>query len=518
MPDGSALGALTDKLKKRIDRRDVAVFAMSFLLAFGIHLYSFTNKLLNQDDIFELFGGGTLLGSGRWLLNPVMKLTGRVSMPVVYGLAGSVLLALTILTVIRVLRVRRLLTAAVVALAMAAHPSVACTWAYMFTAPAYFFAMLLAVLGVSLIRRPGWGSFALGAALVGMSMGCYQAYLALASTLAVLALMADIWDGELRGEWKHLVWTCLRSLAGLVAGLVIYFAVLKLCLWVTGMELVSYAGLDSMTDVTLGMMLKRVALAYKRFFTFPESPAFLAVHRSFPAFLTAGAVLSLLSAVYLAARRRIWTSVLLPVVFLALLCVFPLAADLSYVMAEEYAVHWLMLYPTVFLWVVPALAADRMELPEKGTFKRAAACASALVLLAVTAANGYEGALIDNKVYLEMELSRQSAQNYLTRLFTKIEEQEDYTLETKVVLIGTASMPSKIPDEHLTGIFVGSGLLNIYSRSLLETYYHGFSHGRVSPQETEALKATAEFAAMPSYPAEGSIRTIDGIITVKLSG
>ncbi len=517
MAEKGALGALTGRLKKHIDRHDAAVFAMSFLIALAVHLYVFTNKLLNHDDLSELFGGGTLLGSGRWLLNPVMKLTGRISMPVVYGLAGSALLALTVLTVLRTLRVRGTVSSAAVALAMTAHPSVVCTWAYMFTAPAYFFAMLLAVLGVYLIRRPGWRWFAPGAALLGMSMGCYQAYLALASALAVLALIVDICDGAHGGAWKPLLLDCLKSLAGLAAGLVIYFAVLKLCLWVTGTELLSYSGIDSMTDVDLKVMLGRVGLAYRRFFTFQKSPAFLAVHRSFPAFLTAGEVLSLMGVLYLAARRRLWQKPPALVLLLALLAVFPLATELVYVMSEEYTVHWLMLYPTVLLWIVPALAAERVELPEKGSARRFGACAAALVLLAATAFTGYESALITNKAYLEMDLSLQTAQNYLTRLFTKIESVEGYTPETKVVLIGNASMRTDIPDDGLTGIFIGADMVNIYSRGRLETWFHGFSHGWVSLEETEKLKATEEFAAMPAYPADGSIRTINGVITVKLS-
>lgn len=516
MPDKSALGALSARAKKLVSRRDAALFTMSFLLILAVHYFAFTNKLINHDDLSELFSGGSLLASGRWLLNPVLKLMGRVSAPAVYGPAGSALLALTALTVIRVLRIRRTAAAAAVALCMAAHPTVVCTWAYMFTAPAYFFAMLLAALGAALIRRPGWRCFASGAALIGMSMGCYQAYLALAAALSVLALLVDVWDGRFDGTGPLLT-ACLRSLLGLLAGLLIYLAVLKVCLLATGTELLSYAGIDRMTGVSPAVLLKRALLSFRMFFRFPDSPAFSAVHRFFPGFLRAGLAAAALSALYFTLRRRLWREPGTLIVHTALLAAMPLAAELCYVMADRSAVHWLMLFPTALVWAVPAVAADRVELPEKGRAKRAAATAAAVALLAVTGLTGCEGALIANKAYLEMELTRQSANSYLTRLLTRVEEHEGYAPGAKVALIGRAGMDAGIPDEGLTGLFIGEELLNIYSRGSLLRFYHGASLGWVSPEEIRRIQDSDEFAGMPAYPAEGSVRTIYGVITVKLS-
>ena len=517
MPEESALSRVFSEIKRRISRKDTAAFFICLLAVLAVHFYAFTNKLINHDDLCEMFGGVSFLPSGRWLLNPVIKLTGRISAPMLNGIVGSVFLALTILTVARVLGVRSLPGTAAVALCMAAHPTVVCTWAYMFTAPAYFIAMFMAVSGAALIRRPGWRWFAPGAALIGMSMGCYQAYLALAAALCVLALALDLLDGgrerDLRGE----IVDCLKCLAGLALGLIIYFVVLKLCLFVTGTELLGYAGIDGMTDVDLKTLVKRVAKAYGYALGFPASTVFGAAHVSFPVFLKASSGVSVLAAAWLVYKNKIWKRPACLCLFLALTAVLPLAMELQFVMADESTVHWLMMYATVMMWLFPAAAAERIALPEKGRWRRGAAVICAAALLAVTAVTGYEGAIITNKVYLEMDLSRQSAQNYLTRLFTRVEEQEGYVPGEKVALIGRASMPAVIPNEHLTGIFTGSELLNIYSRGRLYEYYLGFSSAWVSPQETEGIKATEEFKSMPAYPAGGSVRRINGIITVKLS-
>lgn len=517
MSDNSALGALSSRIKRLVSRRDAAVFLTALLIIAAVHGYAFTNKLINHDDLSELFAGESLLSSGRWLLDPVMRLTGRISMPAVYGLMGSAWLALTVCVVARVLRIRRYAAAAATALAMAAHPSVVSTWSYMFTAPAYFFAMLLAVSGVGLIRRPGWRSFALGAALIAMSMGCYQAYLALAAALAVAALIADVCDGEFNGEAKPLLKACLRSLFGLLAGLAVYFAVLRLCLWATGTELTSYAGIDSMGKVSPGTVLKRVLYAYLMFFGFSEYPVFRAVHGYFRIFLILETVTAFLSLVYLASKRRVWKSPGTFAVFLALLACAPLAVDLVYVMADASAVHWLMRFPSVFVWIVPAAAADRIELPRGGNGRRIAAAAAA-ALLAVTAVTGYESVLITNKAYLEMEISRQSAASWYTRLLVRVEELEGYEPGMKLALMGKAEMPEYIPDEDLTGVLTGNDILNAYSNYNFLRYFLGFEAVRPSQQELAEISVSEEFGSMPCYPAPGSIRIINGMIAVKLSG
>ena len=106
MPKEGALSRVFSEIKRRISRKDAAAFFICLLAVLAVHFYAFTNKLINHDDLCEMFGGVSFLPSGRWLLNPIIKLTGRISAPMLNGLVGSIFLALTILTVARVLGVR----------------------------------------------------------------------------------------------------------------------------------------------------------------------------------------------------------------------------------------------------------------------------------------------------------------------------------------------------------------------------------------------------------------------------
>ena len=48
-------------------------------------------------------------------------------------------------------------------------------------------------------------------------------------------------------------------------------------------------------------------------------------------------------------------------------------------------------------------------------------------------------------------------------------------------------------------------------------YFHGTRYNFVSPEKEAEIMATGEFQQMPVYPAAGSIQTINGVITVRLS-
>lgn len=517
MENSGALGAVLTEVRRRIPRRDLAVFCGSLCTAFLVHLYGFTHKFVNHDDINELYYSvSSGLESGRWLLGTVEKVWGCVSSPGVMGLLGAVWLALTVVLVVRIFRVRHLPAALAVGLCMVSYPTVVCTYSYMFTAPTYFFALFLAALGAYLLKEGGKWRFLGGAACVALAMGIYQAYIALPAALLVSAFLVEICEGRWDSA-KALFLALLRALLGLVCVLALYFVMLRLCLFLGHMELTDYAGISGMGQITPAILLERTLLAYKRFFLLPREPFMHAIHRLFPYVMWMCMGLLLLAAGAAAVRRRLYRKPGVLLLLLVLAVLLPLACHLAYLMAEAWAVHRLMTYPVVLVWLLPAVAADKISLPEDGRWPRWLALGAAAFGLLLSLGCGYEGALITGKTYLSMDLSRTTAVTYFNRLAAKIELQEGYVPGAKVALFGDAQVESAVPDDGLTGVLVGREVLNFYSRNTFLRYFLGWDYGWVSEEEKAAIAATEAFQNMPCYPAEGSIATINGVIAVKFS-
>ena len=58
--------------------------------------------------------------------------------------------------------------------------------------------------------------------------------------------------------------------------------------------------------------------------------------------------------------------------------------------------------------------------------------------------------------------------------------------------------------------------ISAYSRNQIITKYLGFAPRFCSYEEIVALMENEEVQAMPSYPDDGSIKIVDGVIVVKI--
>lgn len=511
------------KLRRYVTRFDRILFLCVFGMAILVHLYMFTHKFINHDDVGGLYSScGFGLSSGRWLLHFAATLTGSFSSSWVNGVAGSLYMAAAAVLITRLFRIRRYLPALLMALCLVSFPVLASTYAYMFSSSPYLFALMLAALGALLIRQETIPAMLAGSVAIALSMGCYQAYFALAATLLVVVLGLDLLEDRFGGNWKAFLLTGIKYVLFLGLGMVLYLVILKVRLWMTGVELVSYQGISSMGQITLGQLLQRIVAAYKGFAKFcldhqgtvNQNGIFLT---GFPVLVFLSGCLSLGCAVAAAVTGKLCRRPVMMVFLLLLMAIFPLATCLVYVMTEPLFVHHVMIYPLVIPLILPAIALDRLTLPAGGRMRRQAALLTAAALLAVLIATAYQFVMVTNRAYFYMEITYENVYAFYTKLETKVELHEGFTPDAPVAFIGTASMDSYVPNANMTGIMTGNQALNIYSLGHYLMYFHGTRYNFVSPEKEAEIMATGEFQQMPVYPAAGSIQTINGVITVRLS-
>ena len=156
-------------------------YAFCSALVCGIiaNLYMFTNKISFHDDIGELFSVGATYSSGRWFLGVLGKIVsmlfGNYSLPIVEGLLTIFFIALSSIFVIAIFDMKDKMSVCLTGAIMAVFPAVFATFAYMFTAPYYYFALLLSVLSVYVVQQNKFG-FLPAVCLIACSTGIYQAF------------------------------------------------------------------------------------------------------------------------------------------------------------------------------------------------------------------------------------------------------------------------------------------------------------------------------------------------------
>lgn len=350
---------LLKRLKKLLKRFRVPILS-SFGFGFAAHMFVFTDKLANWDEIMNIFGKGTTVSSGRWGLRLCSYIFPDYSMPWLWGIISLALLSAAICLIIETFRIKSRILRCLLAGCIVTFPSVVSIFAYMFTSTSYMLAVLLAVIPAYLLSRINY-TFSLRrrvlyviAALASLTMCCgiYQAFISVTASLLVVLVIRDLLYSEdltfevvVRGLWY---------VGFLLLGVACYAAVTGAVAAATGIGFNSYAR-DHMLSgeglfARIGMLLRGFAgiLFRERYGIISGTPARV-IH---VALIISGAIIAVLGV-----NRRRMTVVRILLCVICLLLFFPLSVNCASLLNPGYS-HTIMYYGFAAVYVLLAAASD----------------------------------------------------------------------------------------------------------------------------------------------------------------
>ncbi len=511
--------ACLSSLWKRIPAYIKLTFASAVVLGLATHLYVFTNKFTNHDDLDQMFFASYGTQSGRWLLPFALRMDGEFSMPWLIGVLSILCLAGVACFTAAVFRVRRPFGCIVTAAVVTAFPTVASTFAYMFTAYSYFLGLLLAAFGAYAAVKWGWPGAALGAVSITLSLGIYQSYFPVAAVMLVGALLLDVLDGD--RPFRALFLQGLRYVAALAAPMAAYLVLARLTTRDTG--LADYHGISDMGQIALRDIPKLVVRGYDKCLSF-----FLKNDLGWHfRFLKYGFVILVLCCVALAVlllrKRRLAPAHIALAV--ALVAVYPLAGALIYVMVPSGYVHGVMIYGFAYMLILPvALVEYTEDQLEAGDGLQLQAAAAWIILLTVSL-TAYSYAVTDNSAYLKADLGMRQCVAYSNRIIERAESCEGYRPGMDLVLLGSItedqwlSPTPELDGVDVTGILDLRGLRTSWTYDRFLRYYLGYVGNIYTSfhKQSYPYGAMDEVKAMPCYPQDGSVRVIGDAVVVKLN-
>lgn len=508
-------------LWKKIPRYIRLTYAAAVVLGLSVHLYMFTNKFTNHDDLNQMFYADYGTASGRWLLPSVLRLDGNISIPWLIGLLSILCLAGTACLTVALFRIRRPFGCIVTAALLVAFPAVTATFGYMFSADAYFLSLLLAVFGAYAAVKWGWRGSVLATISITLSLCIYQSYLPAAVVLMAGALLFDTLDGT--HSLQALLLKGLRLAATLVAALTAYLLSVRLTTQRLGIGLTDYEGISDMGKISLKELPHLVFLSYRKYFSFFLENDWKC-HFDFlkyAFFMTALGAAALGILLLLLRRLGVGRSALA----LVLAAIYPLAGGLIYVMVPNGYVHIHMLYGLVYILIMPVALAEYAEpYLEKSGAQPFYAVVSWVTLLTMALAS-YSYAVTDNNAYMKADLAMRQCTAYSNRLLERVETCAGYEPGMNVVLVGSTIREDELtptPEAntaHLVGIFDFGNLRTFFTYREFLRIYLGFTNP-VYPGDSamaQEFAAMEQVQAMPLYPRADSIQVIDGAVIVKLN-
>jgi len=504
------------RLWDRVSPTQRAAFFSCLITGYLVHLYAFTNLIPNSDGLSRMFDLQQMTISGRWFLHYASALNNFTQMPAVIGLLSLLWLALAAALVADLLGLRSRVLAGFSGALMAAFPCLGYTFLYMFTAGAYCMAIFLAVLSVWLAKRcrVGW---ILGVLALALSMGIYQAYATVAISLSLLLVLRSTLSRE--STFSGTLKLGLRLVAYLACGAVLYYVILLIFLNVKDLELLSYLGMDAANS---GYPFARIPALL--FAAYKQVAAFFFLPGSADGFtnlwLVAADLIALALGLFCFLRvlranglhKELWR----PVGALAMAALLPLGINFGQLLSPYSAPTPLMKYAFVTVYLAVIVLADLTDSTTPACAPLAPALTVWVAVLLLFCLN------TNNLLYTVSAQAHRATESYATRLLGRIESCPGYEPGMEIAIVG-AVPAQQIHSDVESYMQVGHYSVPLHTPLALNKHIYYYLNDWLSVPVDElsedtmlAISDSAAFQDMPLYPAEGSVRILDGRVVVRM--
>lgn len=499
----------------KMDIRYKTVFLCTVITGVLAHGMALFNKYSVHDDAGMYYGVGTTFASGRWMLEFLGRLElkffgdGHYTLPVVNGFASVFFIACAACVIVSLLDIRGRLNAAFVGGLIVAFPVIAGLFGFMFTAHFYMFAFLISIAGAWLIcKGRSWYSWIAGTVFIACGAGVYQAYMPLTFSVILIYCIKYLFENDelCRDKVKTVIKNGFLSFCALAG----YLVINKICLVVFQVELTDYQGISSMGKSSAGEYIRRIIYAYKEFF-FPADYAesYMYFYRLRHMYYLSLVIVFIL---LLMKMRKLWRQD--KICFVCEICLiglFPLATNLIFVFAGQSNIHALMVMGAAAPFVLMAVLLDEIRTSKSWIPVVSGVFLCCILLMYVR---------YDNRCYLKADFAQKECVSYFTTLITQIKSADGYRDELPVVYINeyekkdlTVGGVDKLKDIRIVPYSnLENNFINDYNWKSFMNIWCGFNPKTVGEDKYKKLP---EVRKMPSYPDDGSIKVIDGVVVVK---
>lgn len=464
------------------------------------HMYVFTNKLMNADEVTAIFSKGATIDSGRWALELLRYVFPDVSVPWLWGIVTVVLLSIAACVTLRIFGIKHNFLRVLLPALFISFPSVTGLFCFMFTSTSYAVAFLLSVLSVWVFvnAKKRWLAWLAGCTMLVFSVGVYQAYIAIAASYFVILMIRRLLEQE---DAAKVLRFGVRCVTMLVVSLVVYYAIAFAAVKLSGGEFLVYA-VEQETGI-----LFRVALAYNGFIKALLSGyyGFVDTGLSFIAHIIGVglcAVLGIREFVLLKDGKK-RTLLLLCIILL------PLSMNCLFLISNTQIIHSLVLYSFVSLYVFAAV------LLERAAGKKLLCIRDVVVICMLMTV--ISNIFVANKVYLKLHLQYEQAYAFYSGLIDDIYDTESSAHDIPFIIVGEYDCLPEFEQLDTGDLFGPSNdLVNTYTREYFMINYLGYSGSVADDTIRYRLRADERVAQMPAYPNDGYISRVDDCLVIKL--
>lgn len=355
-----------------------------------------------------------------------------------------------------------------------------------------------------------------------VSLGLYQAYLATTATLVCIFCVKELLEGAAA---KRIIFSIARAIAIVAIAAALYLLCTYAIKIIFDLSLKSN-GVGSLLgggEIQSRDILTRIILGYGLVTLSFFLPNFASAQAVFePTALLIGIlnVALVIIAVCVVIRQIRLKKIKKAEIFLLIGIVLSMPICMSCVMIVSNVFHELLRYAFYLLYLLVLVVFDFS--PKKQDGAKPYWCKfAAISIVGFIILNNIQ---LSNMAYTQKKMRQQATLSLMTRVIYSLEQYEGYEYEkSNVAFMGKYFNDDAGWENDVLYVVAGmEGTSSIVMPEALDNYFelvlqYPINFVAETSEEIQEIASTQEFANMPEYPADGSIKEINGIIVVKFN-
>lgn len=503
------------RLKNNIPHQYKLCFFSALIVGLIAHLYKITNWLPNWDSLVFRYDAQNMIGIGRWFLTVVCSLSSYYDLPFLNGILTIIFHAFASVCICKIFDVKKGITAALIGAMVVSFPTVTSVMMYNYVADGYSISFLFSCLAAMYLTKEK-PNYIVSIILITLSVAIYQAYI----TVTVMLLLLYLID-ELIFRKKDVLYLLKKSLKFAIsgiAGMVLYYVILKLLLILSGETLLEYQGINSTTslsNINIWQSLYAIAhLFINYFFDFSKGVStFVILNCVIFAITVFGYLLS-------AIKNKSFLLVQKGLLLIIYVILLPAGANILAFINFGIDYHNLMKMGYCVFYLFFIMLYERMD-----TSNEKMESIKSWTILVIACFMIINQVVISNVSYHKSQMAYEKSYATLIRIADRIEQTEGADACDNILVIGALPLSKAYSDNlppDMTGTTDGYILRaddETVGQSVLCSAlndYCGKNYKFIFADAKQALLEKEEIKNMSPWPSKDCITVIDDIIIIKL--
>lgn len=507
-------------LNKRI------AFITAIVVGIITHITMMTETIMSQDGIWNSMqysrAGDWVIALGRWGIELAGRLNNFVAIPSITTMLCLFLMAVSTVFIVDIFNFKSKYSALFTGMIMVVSPCLTATMLYVYTSVAYCVNMLLAILAIWFIYKFKYKKIGIviSALCFMFSLSIYQSYMGVTVGLCIMLSIIELLKDN--SKIKDVFINIGKTVLAVLSGGILYYILTMLILNLTGIDMATYKGAESFGIKEIFASLgTNILNTYKNFveFFFKDVIVYNTNYRRdiwyilfFIGFIVTF-IVKLAKLKVETKKEKIFKIVLASLMVLLM----PIGLNIINIVAVGTEIY--ALTATQMILVIPFVLALVESLEILNSIKW-------IILISCMCICGTYY-LSDSASYSALKLTYNQAYSSTMRVFDRIETTPGYEKDMPLLLAGIIGNNNYPRTMNLYGYTIGELANN--------TVFHGTYGGQIGtwinyvrvffgldiqmcdPDTYYRIVTGEDYKDMEMFPAEDSIRIIDGVVVVKLS-